>query len=258
VRLERCDAAGGDEAEPPGASACIGGEKIATGVDDDLSGTLDEVEIDRISYECRAEKVFEGDLVIRTESDLPLLEHVNRIAGSLTLDAPAVLIDLSSLMRVEGAFTTDCRGHNVDALAAIGGDLVLRCQRQTSGDTTAVFLALVELGGGIVFGDRLTVLRLRLVLPRVTRVDFIRAVPAVPWIENGPIHIGSLEMASLVTIEGDLDFSYTKLMGFILPALQSASFIRFVENDSLCTSAATALAAQTGAPNEITNNKTCP
>jgi hypothetical protein len=92
--------------EPPGDNCAEGGTRVDSGIDDDADGVLDAEEIDATEYVCQgaspdAPKVWSGDAVISTASDLELLDGYVEVTGDLFL-ATATDVALPNLRVVGG------------------------------------------------------------------------------------------------------------------------------------------------------------
>jgi hypothetical protein len=281
--LAACDA--GDDRdvlaleEPiaPGVECAYGGVRVSTGIDDDGSGTLDSMEIDDVAVVCRDGRTIDGDFTVRNNDDAQRLRGVNVITGTLTIDAPNLgELDLGSLVRVDGgldcaAFAAplaapalqsvggamrlsiaQCQPPDMRALQSVGGDLVIQCVAFASAGVVYDLPALATVGGGLDFYGAVSVS-----IPAVARVDFLRALPRPPIIENGLNRVRTIALPALATIEGPLDLEYTELQSLQLPALANVSSITIQNNSMLCDSVATELATRTGAPSTISNNASC-
>ncbi|HEY0253340.1 MAG TPA: hypothetical protein VGC41_17520, partial [Kofleriaceae bacterium] len=100
-------------AEQPGANCTTGGQAIEIGYDKDRDGTLEQSEISHTTYVCNpANKiVHDGDLTISGQADAYLLIGVQRIRGTLYIDAPTVTsLDTSALVQVDNGIQVNVFG----------------------------------------------------------------------------------------------------------------------------------------------------
>lgn len=92
--------------EPAGANCPRGGSRIDVGVDTNGNGTLDMSEVTATRYLCSqssADRIWFGDLTLRTAADLALLDGIEVVAGDLTIEeVPGGVLSLPALRVVSG------------------------------------------------------------------------------------------------------------------------------------------------------------
>ena len=100
-------------AEQPGANCTTGGQAIEIGYDTNTDGILEPSEITTTTYVCNLPNkvVHDGDLTISDPADAYLLIGVQRIRGTLYIDAPTLTaVDVSSITQVDNGIEVDSFG----------------------------------------------------------------------------------------------------------------------------------------------------
>ncbi|NTX03057.1 hypothetical protein [Myxococcus sp. CA040A] len=69
--------------EPAGEKCAAGGTRVFAGMDQNTDKVLDASEVLASSFICRDRNTFEGDFVVRNDTDLAVLQGIGRIRGTL-------------------------------------------------------------------------------------------------------------------------------------------------------------------------------
>src|SRR5262249_18760576 len=123
-------------AEPAGAHCLRGGSAVASGVDANRDGVLEDSEITTTAYVCNPVPATLGDVVIASAADVTILTGVPRVEGNLVIQAP----DLTELV--------------LPSLVTIGGDL--RITKTASALETVRLPALTTIDGALSIGEPFT------------------------------------------------------------------------------------------------------
>ena len=100
-------------AEPAGTNCRYGGSRIDVGLDTNADGALGTSEITSTRYVCdraSVDSVYFGDITIRTAADLALLDGIQTIAGTLTIESlPGGVLSLPDLKVVSNRILVTAR-----------------------------------------------------------------------------------------------------------------------------------------------------
>ena len=221
-------------AEPAGANCRYGGSRVDVGMDTNADGTLGAGEITSTRYICdraSVDSVYFGDITIRTAADLALLDGIQTIAGTLTIESlPGGVLALPDLKVVSNRIVFTARD---------GG------QGPVIDDvTSATFPELLRVGElNARFSDALVTLAAPK-LERATRVDISYdsvltglSLPKLAYVDDVYIQsnsaLTSLNLAGLKTARTLQVNAMSLLTSFTAPLLTEVDAYLSISNNPL-------------------------